>query len=130
LFINRNADAFSHVSLMNRFIAHMLSNMLIAPIVPADPICLFREDWAEIHWALPITQEHVNAAIIGMGTEDVMLDNARILETFTPMTEQELETMHVRMDSFYRSKGLPWMHADYCAGVGGWVAQSSGTTSI
>jgi len=44
---------------MNRFIAYILSNMLIAPIVLADPILLFREDWAEIPWALPITQEHV-----------------------------------------------------------------------
>jgi len=50
---------FFQVSLMNRFIAYILSNMLIAPIVLADPILLFREDWAETPWALPITQEHV-----------------------------------------------------------------------
>jgi hypothetical protein len=44
---------------MNRFIAYMLLNMLIASIVMADPTLLFREDWAETPWALPITQEHV-----------------------------------------------------------------------
>jgi len=73
-----------------------------------------------IRYALSL--EHVNTAIIGMGTEDVMLDNARILETFTPMTEQELRTMDVRLNPFYKSKDLPWMQPDYCDGVGGWIA--------
>jgi len=51
-----------------------------------------------------------------------MLDNARILKTFSPMTEQELKTMHVRLDPFYKSKDLPWMQPDYYDGVGGWIA--------
>ena len=33
--------------------------MLFTSIVTADPLLLFREDWAETPWALPITQEHV-----------------------------------------------------------------------
>ena len=72
-----------------------------------------------IRYALSL--EHVNTAIIGMATEAVMLDNAQILKTFTPMTEPELKTMAARLEPFYKSKDLPWMQPGYYDGVGGWV---------
>ena len=45
--------------LIKIFTAYIILSTLFAPIVLAEPIRLFREDWAETPWALPITQEHV-----------------------------------------------------------------------
>lgn len=44
---------------MNRLLLCAFASLLLTPIVFADPIQLFREDWAETPWALPITQTHV-----------------------------------------------------------------------
>lgn len=73
-----------------------------------------------IRYALSL--EHVNTAIIGMGTEDIMRANASILRSFTPMSEPELDAMAVRLDPFYRSTDLPWMQPGYVDGKGGWSA--------
>jgi len=44
---------------MKNFLPLILSIFLISPVLLADPVEIFREDWAETPWALPITQEHV-----------------------------------------------------------------------
>jgi predicted aldo/keto reductase-like oxidoreductase len=69
-----------------------------------------------------LSLEHVNSAIIGMGEDHTMLENANTLKTFTPMTQAELDEMAVRLDPFYRSTDLPWMRPGYFDGEGGWLA--------
>ena len=73
-----------------------------------------------IRYALSL--EHVNCAIIGMGTQPIMQENAQILKSFTPMTDTELTTMAARLEPFYKSNSLPWMQPGYDDCVGGWLA--------
>jgi len=73
-----------------------------------------------IRYALSL--EHVNTAIIGMGENDVMLDNADILKTFTPMTQPELDEMSLRLKPFFNSDKVPWRQPGYSDGEGGWIA--------
>ena len=73
-----------------------------------------------IRYALSL--EHVNTAIIGMGTNDVMMENAGILKTFTPMTQPEMDEMASRLQPFFNSKNVPWRQPGYFDGEGGWIA--------
>ncbi|HKJ90000.1 MAG TPA: aldo/keto reductase [Oceanipulchritudo sp.] len=73
-----------------------------------------------IRYALSL--EHVNTAIIGMGTASVMLDNADTLRTFTPMAEPELDEMALRLKPFFDGNQVPWRQPGYFDGEGGWIA--------
>lgn len=71
-----------------------------------------------IRYALSL--EHVNTAVIGMGTLDILEDNTRILHEFEPMKAPEMDEMTARLEPFFAGTELAWKQPTYHDGVGGW----------
>ncbi len=70
-----------------------------------------------IRYALSL--EHVNAAVIGTDSIEVLKQNIELIKTFQPMTEQEMIHIRTALAPFYRHPKLEWMHERYRDGY--WV---------
>lgn len=72
-----------------------------------------------IRYALSL--EHVNTTIIGIDSEQVLMENVELYKRFSPMNPLEMEDMRVALAPFYRGENLPWMKPEYRDGLGGWI---------
>jgi len=70
-----------------------------------------------IRYALSL--EHVNAAVIGTDSLEVLKQNIDLIKNFQPMTEQEMIRIRTALTPFYRHERLEWMHERYRDGY--WV---------
>lgn len=67
-----------------------------------------------IRYALSLP--HVNAAVIGMDSLDVLKKNIELLQNFKPMIAEELRHTDAALKPFFESKTLAWMHPGYTDG--------------
>ena len=70
-----------------------------------------------IRYALSL--EHVNAAVIGTDSMEVLKQNIELIKNFRPMSEQEMIQIRSALAPFYRHEKLEWMHEPYRDGY--WV---------
>ncbi len=63
-----------------------------------------------------LTLEHVNSAVIGMDSLEVLKKDIAIMKSFQKMTPAEMETMTKRLRPFFEGRGLPWMDPGYTDG--------------
>jgi predicted aldo/keto reductase-like oxidoreductase len=64
-----------------------------------------------------LTLEHVDAAVIGTDSLEVVRKNAELLKNFQTMSPDELRGMKARLAPFRSGRHLPWMHPDYTDGM-------------
>jgi len=87
--------------------------MTIKAIRPRETVAgLDPEDL--IRYAL--TLEHVNSAVVGMDSLEVVGKNIALLRKFQKMTPAEMESMTRRLRPFFEGRGLPWMQPGYVDG--------------
>lgn len=70
-----------------------------------------------IRYALSLPK--VDGAVISMQNLDIMKQNIALLKSFSPMSEEEMEGMTMRLEPFFRSEQLQWMQPGYRDGA--WV---------
>jgi uncharacterized protein len=63
-----------------------------------------------------LTLEHVNSAVIGMDSLNVLKKDIALLKNFQKMTPAEMQTMTMRLRPFFEGRGLPWMDPGYTDG--------------
>lgn len=63
-----------------------------------------------------LTLEHVDAAVIGMDSLEVLKKNVALLKNFQKMTPAEMDSMTMRLRPFFEGRGLPWMNPGYTDG--------------
>lgn len=63
-----------------------------------------------------LTLEHVDAAVIGTDSLEVLKKNVALLRDFQKMTPAEMESMTGRLRPFFEGRGLPWMQPGYIDG--------------
>ena len=63
-----------------------------------------------------LTLEHVNSAVIGTDSLEVLKKNVALLRNFQKMTPADMETMTMRLRPFFEDRGLPWMDPGYTDG--------------
>jgi hypothetical protein len=64
-----------------------------------------------------LTLEHVNSAVIGHDSLDVLKENIALLKEFKAMSAAEMEAMGARLDPFFSGNRLPWMQPHYRDGI-------------
>jgi len=64
-----------------------------------------------------LTLEHVNSAVIGHDSLDVLKENIALLKEFKAMSAAEMEAMSARLDPFFSGNRLPWMQPHYRDGI-------------
>jgi hypothetical protein len=84
--------------------------MIIKAIRPRETVAgLNPEDL--IRYAL--TLEHVNSAVIGTDSLEVLKKNLALLRSFQKMTPAEMREMSTQLRPFFEGRGLPWMQPGY-----------------
>lgn len=68
-----------------------------------------------IRYALSL--KHVNAAVIGIDSLDVLKKNIELVRNFRPMTSKEMMETRATLDPFFESKSLAWMKPGYTDGI-------------
>lgn len=68
-----------------------------------------------IRYALSLPK--VDGAVISMNSLEVMKQNIALLKSFQPMTKDEMDSMVMALEPFYRSEELEWMQPNYRDGV-------------
>ena len=68
-----------------------------------------------IRYALSL--KHVNAAVIGIDSLDVLKKNIELVRNFRPMTSKEMMETRATLDPFFESKSLAWMQPGYTDGI-------------
>lgn len=63
-----------------------------------------------------LTLEHVDSAVIGTDSLEVLKKNVALLKNFQKMTPAEMDTMTTRLRPFFEGRGLPWMNPGYTDG--------------
>ena len=71
-----------------------------------------------IRYALSLPKAH--GAVLSMNSVEIMKENIRILKSFKPMSDSEMNGMAMALEPFYRSEKLEWMQPGYRDGY--WVA--------
>jgi predicted aldo/keto reductase-like oxidoreductase len=87
--------------------------MVIKVIRPKETVSGVNPDEL-IRYAL--TLEHVDAAVIGMDSLDVLKKDIELLKNFRKMNPAEMEGMRRRLGPFYAGLNLPWMNPAYTDG--------------
>jgi uncharacterized protein len=64
-----------------------------------------------------LTLEHVNNAVIGHDSLEVLKENIALLKEFKAMSAAEMEAMSARLDPFFSGNRLPWMQPQYRDGI-------------
>jgi uncharacterized protein len=64
-----------------------------------------------------LTLRDVTAIVIGTDNLDVLGKNIDILKSFTPLSDERMQELHVALDPFYKSKKLPWLQPGYHDGM-------------
>jgi len=64
-----------------------------------------------IRYALSL--QHVDAAVIGIDSMDVLKKNIELVRNFKPMTSKEMMETRATLDPFFESKSLAWMQPGY-----------------
>jgi aryl-alcohol dehydrogenase-like predicted oxidoreductase len=59
---------------------------------------------------------HVNAAVIGTDSLEVLKKNIEIVKNFKPMTQEEMQKIRVDLRPFFEGGEIPWMQLDYSDG--------------
>jgi len=68
-----------------------------------------------IRYALSL--QHVNAAVIGIDSMDVLKKNIDLVRNFKPMTSKEMIKTTIALQPFFGSKSLAWMQPGYTDGA-------------
>ncbi|MFB0565611.1 MAG: aldo/keto reductase [Candidatus Aminicenantaceae bacterium] len=68
-----------------------------------------------IRYALSL--KHVNAAVIGIDSPDVLMKNIEIVRNFKPMTQKEMIKVGVTLRPFFEGENLAWMQPGYTDGL-------------
>jgi aryl-alcohol dehydrogenase-like predicted oxidoreductase len=66
-----------------------------------------------------LTLPHVDAAVIGTDSLDVLKKNIDLVKDFTPMAQEEVKRISVLLRPFFESQELAWMQPNYKDGI--WV---------
>ena len=64
-----------------------------------------------IRYALSL--DHVDGAVLGMDSLEVVKANIELLKTFKRMTKAEMEQMSLSLAPFYQNPEIPWMQPGY-----------------
>jgi len=64
-----------------------------------------------------LTLEHVNSAVIGHDSLDVLKENIALLKELKTMSAAEMEAMSARLEPFFAGDRLPWMQPGYRDGL-------------
>ena len=59
----------------------------------------------------------VSGAVIGMDNLQVLSENIRLMNAFKPMDQEKMDSLHVRLRSFYQGDQLEWMQPGYHDGM-------------
>ncbi len=87
--------------------------MVIKVIRPRETVADFNPKDL-IRYAL--TLEHVDSAVIGTDSLEVLKENIALLRNFQKMMPAEMDTMTMRLQPFFEGRGLPWMQPGYTDG--------------
>jgi predicted aldo/keto reductase-like oxidoreductase len=63
-----------------------------------------------------LTLRHVDSAVVGIDSLDVLKKDVALLRNFQAMNRSEMETMRRRLEPFYAGLSVPWMDPAYTDG--------------
>jgi len=66
-----------------------------------------------------LSLDHVNAAVVGTDSVDVVRKNAGLLRTFKKMTPEEMSRIAVKVEPLFAAHAFDWQRPGYCDGVPG-----------
>jgi predicted aldo/keto reductase-like oxidoreductase len=61
--------------------------------------------------------EHVNSAVIGHDSLDVLKKNIELAKSFEKMTAAEMAGLETRLQPFFEGRNLPWLRPGYTDGI-------------
>jgi len=64
-----------------------------------------------IHYAL--TLPHVNAAVIGIDSMEVLKKDLALAKAFQPLSDEKMRSTRAALEPFFQSHALPWMQPGY-----------------
>lgn len=67
-----------------------------------------------IRYALSL--QHLNAAVIGTDSLNVLKKNIELVRNFRPMSPEEMKKTSLTLTPFFEGKSLAWMHPEYTDG--------------
>ena len=88
--------------------------MIIKAIRPREKAA---EVTAEELLRYALSLDHVNAAVIGTDSVEVVRKNTEILRGFRKMSPEEMARVGTVIATAFRTREFPWMKADYRDGV-------------
>jgi len=66
-----------------------------------------------------LSLDHVNAAVVGTDSVEVVRKNAGLLRTFKKMTPEEMSRVAVKVEPLFAAHAFDWQKPGYCDGVPG-----------
>jgi len=66
-----------------------------------------------------LSLDHVNAAVVGTDSVEVVRKNAGLLRTFKKMTPEEMSRIAVKVEPLFAAHAFDWQRPGYCDGVPG-----------
>jgi uncharacterized protein len=64
-----------------------------------------------------LTLEHIDTAVVGIDSMEVLKENIALLKSFEPLNQQEMEELDMALAPFYRHENLAWMQPGYQDGM-------------
>lgn len=68
-----------------------------------------------IRYALSLEKPHV--AVIGTDNIEIVKKNKELLQNFAPISPGEMEKIRQKLEPFFASDQVPWMHPSYSDGL-------------
>lgn len=63
-----------------------------------------------------LSLKNVTAAVVGIDNMEVLKANLELIKSFKPLSPERMHELHGKLDPFYKSRQLPWMHPEYTDG--------------
>jgi hypothetical protein len=64
-----------------------------------------------------LTLEHIDTAVVGIDSMEVLKENIALLKRFEPLNQEEMEELNMALAPFYRHENLAWMQPGYQDGM-------------